>query len=147
MPEKVVLAQTLILNVSTCMGQPLTFAESRRTVHLKDTVCFLLSVTFSFLSRFCLRSFLTSHWMPFYSLWGVWILSCMIRIVLFVRICFSCSSDGDSRDRLESPRLAWFIHDNGFLETLIEFRAWMLSDWRLCLRHRRTALNVWFTSV
>ena len=38
------------------------------------------------------------------------------------RICLNYGSDGDSRDLLEAPRLRGFIHDNGFLETLIELR-------------------------
>ena len=65
MPEKVGLAQTLIPNVNTCTGQPLTFAESSCAVRLKDTVCrslsffSLLSVTFTLLC-FSLHLFLLS---------------------------------------------------------------------------------------
>lgn len=124
MPEKVRLAQTLLPNVNTCTGQPLTFAESSCTVCLKQYANFL-----SFFSFICHRprsSLLLSRSVQIYSLQRM--LSCeivLIRIILFAKICFNHSSDGDGRDCLEAPRLLWFIHDNAFLEAVIELKAWM----------------------
>lgn len=48
MPEKVGLAPTLVPNVSTRMGHPLTFAESSLTVHTADTEHFYLCPPFLF---------------------------------------------------------------------------------------------------
>ncbi len=146
MPEKVAPAQTLIPNVTTCTGQPLTFAESSLNVRFKHTVCLFVSPFFPFyrlLSSLCPVSvFLscchTQCRLPALNV-GLW--KVVDKNRLFARICFLYNCDDDSGDRLEAHRLVWFILDNDF------FLRRVLSldyDWRLCLHRRR---RVYFSKL